>query len=185
VGAPEPQRQSNSPKPAEPPPHSFVASRPAPLHFQTITPVRLMWCREGDLNPHNPFGSADFKSAASASFAIPACSQGNDLLPAYLAAQLSLAVSFGRLVRRGWALASSQCNPPAQTPFSDICIRAARLMPAAPADSLFGGAWVGSIDRFASLPIPRKLSIHIKQHTRGDALNGTLAHSWPVIPANH
>src|ERR1017187_9460405 len=32
----------------------------------------LGWCREGDLNPHNPFGSADFKSAASASFAIPA-----------------------------------------------------------------------------------------------------------------
>ena len=24
------------------------------------------------MNPHNPFGSADFKSAASASFAIPA-----------------------------------------------------------------------------------------------------------------
>jgi hypothetical protein len=22
----------------------------------------LGWCREGDLNPHNPFGSADFKS---------------------------------------------------------------------------------------------------------------------------
>src|SRR5208283_3396409 len=33
---------------------------------------RETWCREGDLNPHNPFGSADFKSAASASFAIPA-----------------------------------------------------------------------------------------------------------------
>ena len=32
----------------------------------------VRWCREGDLNPHNPFGSADFKSAASASFAIPA-----------------------------------------------------------------------------------------------------------------
>ena len=30
------------------------------------------WCREGDLNPHRPFGPADFKSAASASFAIPA-----------------------------------------------------------------------------------------------------------------
>ena len=26
------------------------------------------------MNPHNPFGSADFKSAASASFAIPAAS---------------------------------------------------------------------------------------------------------------
>ena len=32
----------------------------------------FVWCREGDLNPHNPCGSADFKSAASASFAIPA-----------------------------------------------------------------------------------------------------------------
>jgi hypothetical protein len=31
------------------------------------------WCPEGDLNPHNPCGSADFKSAASASFAIRAC----------------------------------------------------------------------------------------------------------------
>src|SRR6266542_5315039 len=30
------------------------------------------WCREGDLNPHSPFGPADFKSAASANFAIPA-----------------------------------------------------------------------------------------------------------------
>ena len=34
----------------------------------------LAWCPEGDLNPHNPFGSADFKSAASASFAIRAWS---------------------------------------------------------------------------------------------------------------
>jgi hypothetical protein len=30
------------------------------------------WCPEGDLNPHNPRGSADFKSAASADFAIRA-----------------------------------------------------------------------------------------------------------------
>ena len=30
------------------------------------------WCPEGDLNPHNPCGSADFKSAASANFAIRA-----------------------------------------------------------------------------------------------------------------
>src|SRR6266511_6285622 len=30
------------------------------------------WCREGDLNPHSPFVPADFKSAASANFAIPA-----------------------------------------------------------------------------------------------------------------
>ena len=26
----------------------------------------LGWCREGDLNPHNPFGSADFKCVAVA-----------------------------------------------------------------------------------------------------------------------
>ena len=31
-----------------------------------------VWCREGDSNPHNRFRSADFKSAASASSAIPA-----------------------------------------------------------------------------------------------------------------
>jgi hypothetical protein len=28
----------------------------------------LGWCREGDLNPHNPFGSADFKSAHIVSY---------------------------------------------------------------------------------------------------------------------
>jgi hypothetical protein len=32
----------------------------------------IPWCPEGDLNPHNPCGSADFKSAASANFAIRA-----------------------------------------------------------------------------------------------------------------
>ncbi len=37
---------------------------------------RCCWCREGDLNPHNHFWSADFKSAASANFAIPACLYG-------------------------------------------------------------------------------------------------------------
>ncbi len=31
-----------------------------------------IWCREGESNPHSPFGPADFKSAASANFAIPA-----------------------------------------------------------------------------------------------------------------
>ena len=31
-----------------------------------------LWCREGESNPHSPFGPADFKSAASANFAIPA-----------------------------------------------------------------------------------------------------------------
>ena len=32
----------------------------------------FLWCREGESNPHSPFGPADFKSAASANFAIPA-----------------------------------------------------------------------------------------------------------------
>ena len=34
-----------------------------------------VWCREGDSNPHALFKAADFKSAASASSAIPAQSQ--------------------------------------------------------------------------------------------------------------
>src|SRR3569833_1522885 len=42
------------------------------LYRATFAKKRELWCREGDLNPHNPFGAADFKSAASASFAIPA-----------------------------------------------------------------------------------------------------------------
>ncbi len=33
---------------------------------------KVRWCREGESNPHRPFGPADFKSAASANFAIPA-----------------------------------------------------------------------------------------------------------------
>src|SRR5208337_4507543 len=32
----------------------------------------FIWCPEGDLNPHSPCGPADFKSAASADFAIRA-----------------------------------------------------------------------------------------------------------------
>jgi hypothetical protein len=32
----------------------------------------IFWCREGDSNPHALFKAADFKSAASASSAIPA-----------------------------------------------------------------------------------------------------------------
>ena len=32
------------------------------------------WCREGESNPHRAFAPADFKSAASANFAIPASS---------------------------------------------------------------------------------------------------------------
>ena len=34
----------------------------------------LFWCPEGDLNPHDRLGSADFKSAVSADFTIRACS---------------------------------------------------------------------------------------------------------------
>ena len=34
---------------------------------------RIRWCREGESNPHRAFAPADFKSAASANFAIPAC----------------------------------------------------------------------------------------------------------------
>ena len=30
------------------------------------------WCRERESNPHGPFGPRDFKSRASANFAIPA-----------------------------------------------------------------------------------------------------------------
>jgi hypothetical protein len=32
----------------------------------------MCWCPEGDLNPHDHFGSADFKSAVSADFTIRA-----------------------------------------------------------------------------------------------------------------
>jgi hypothetical protein len=32
----------------------------------------IEWCREGESNPHRAFAPADFKSAASANFAIPA-----------------------------------------------------------------------------------------------------------------
>ncbi len=35
----------------------------------------LLWCPEGDLNPHGGLAPADFKSAASADFAIRACAQ--------------------------------------------------------------------------------------------------------------
>src|SRR5215467_13223795 len=43
-----------------------------PKSTKPIANTEDSWCREGDLNPHSPFGPADFKSAASASFAIPA-----------------------------------------------------------------------------------------------------------------
>lgn len=32
----------------------------------------ILWCPEGDLNPHDRLGSADFKSAVSADFTIRA-----------------------------------------------------------------------------------------------------------------
>src|ERR1700722_18312658 len=35
-------------------------------------PLTRNWCREGESNPHRAFAPADFKSAASANFAIPA-----------------------------------------------------------------------------------------------------------------
>jgi hypothetical protein len=34
--------------------------------------MEYLWCPEGDLNPHDRFGSADFKSAVSADFTIRA-----------------------------------------------------------------------------------------------------------------
>ena len=39
---------------------------------QTAYFVEFFWCPEGDLNPHDRLRSADFKSAASANFAIRA-----------------------------------------------------------------------------------------------------------------
>jgi len=39
---------------------------------QTIQNKKEIWCREGESNPHRAFAPADFKSAASANFAIPA-----------------------------------------------------------------------------------------------------------------
>ena len=39
---------------------------PHRLRFRAFNSF-IIWCPEGDLNPHNPFGSADFKSAAYSS----------------------------------------------------------------------------------------------------------------------
>jgi hypothetical protein len=47
----------------------FAANRKSPQNLG-------LWCREGESNPHSPFGPADFKSAASANFAIPATRLG-------------------------------------------------------------------------------------------------------------
>jgi hypothetical protein len=48
---------------------------PGSLHgmFHPGSLRKVVWCPEGDLNPHDPFGSADFKSAVSADFTIRAC----------------------------------------------------------------------------------------------------------------
>ena len=43
------------------------------------------WCRGWESNPHDPFGSQDFKSCASASFATPAYCSVNNLLRRRLA----------------------------------------------------------------------------------------------------
>src|SRR5437763_10001342 len=45
----------------------MLLSKPLKMHWK-------FWCREGDSNPHALFKAADFKSAASASSAIPALS---------------------------------------------------------------------------------------------------------------
>jgi hypothetical protein len=42
------------------------------LPAHTIPSEGVGWCREGESNPHRAFAPADFKSAASANFAIPA-----------------------------------------------------------------------------------------------------------------
>jgi hypothetical protein len=39
---------------------------------ERLEPLPGSWCREGESNPHRAFAPADFKSAASANFAIPA-----------------------------------------------------------------------------------------------------------------
>jgi hypothetical protein len=39
--------------------------------------IKLLWCLEGDLNPHDRLRSADFKSAVSADFTIQARFKGS------------------------------------------------------------------------------------------------------------
>ena len=41
--------------------------------MKLLAVMGLSWCPEGDLNPHVRLSTADFKSAASADFAIRAC----------------------------------------------------------------------------------------------------------------
>jgi integrase len=54
------------------------------------------WCREGESNPHSPFGPADFKSAASANFAIPARDHSS-LVTGYPSSCFSISTSPWRL----------------------------------------------------------------------------------------
>jgi hypothetical protein len=49
-----------------PPSHPVIEAR------KPLLVIDLCWCREGESNPHRAFAPADFKSAASANFAIPA-----------------------------------------------------------------------------------------------------------------
>ena len=60
---------SKNQQPSEQPPNGFGFSF---LRDQFAYNSFVLWCPEGDLNPHDPFRSADFKSAASADFAIRA-----------------------------------------------------------------------------------------------------------------
>ena len=70
------------------------------------------WCPEGDLNPHRPFGPADFKSAASADFAIRAlitaihCWDQQYRTAALLGAAQSGSTK-PKLVNSGWQLRAS------------------------------------------------------------------------------
>ncbi len=67
--------------PAEQPGHSLSIMDPSESEIATETKglelfsnfrMNDLWCREGESNPHRAFAPADFKSAASANFAIPA-----------------------------------------------------------------------------------------------------------------
>jgi hypothetical protein len=50
----------------------FAGVQPAGEILSGAKDLRNRWCREGESNPHRAFAPADFKSAASANFAIPA-----------------------------------------------------------------------------------------------------------------
>ena len=65
---------SKNQQPSEQPPNGFSLSILKRLNHNKSF---VFWCPEGDLNPHDPFRSADFKSAASADFAIRARTGAN------------------------------------------------------------------------------------------------------------